>query len=237
MSGRMIYSDYLGLVLDSVTGLWSLPCSAITQSLDSSVQWQTGLIIFKVNLQTWFCAPGGRFLEVGDEKCTHLVVEENSIKELPFVPSKRLYVVKQEVSLRSGLTTHPEQQDEFNHFIFLYTGTCDLFGFLSKNASCTVCVCVYKWVEQCGLGSSNLLVLYFLPFLSFKWFWGSIQMDARAGESMYSYEKVTQRTCKKVVYHLYFRYNILNIIQLTISSDSYCYLLYFCFMCLMQIFI
>lgn len=100
-----------------------------------------------------------------------------------------------------------------------------------------VCVCVYKWVEQCGLGSSNLLVLYFLPFLSFKWFWGSIQMDARAGESMYSYEKVTQRTCKKVVYHLYFRYNILNIIQLTISSDSYCYLLYFCFMCLMQIFI
>lgn len=41
--------------------------------------------------------PGGRFLEVGDEKCTHLVVEENSIKELPFVPSKRLYVVKQEV--------------------------------------------------------------------------------------------------------------------------------------------
>uniref|UniRef100_A0A671MQD3 Epithelial cell transforming 2 n=1 Tax=Sinocyclocheilus anshuiensis TaxID=1608454 RepID=A0A671MQD3_9TELE len=60
---------------------------------------------------------GGRFQAVGDERCTHLVVEENSIKELPFTPSKRLYVVKQE------------------------------------------------------------------------WFWGSIQMDARAGETMYSYEK------------------------------------------------
>ncbi|KAI5085140.1 protein ECT2 [Silurus meridionalis] len=73
------------------------------------------------------CAPGGRFLEVGDEKCTHLVVEENSIKELPFVPSKRLYVVKQE------------------------------------------------------------------------WFWGSIQMDARAGESMYSYEKSDSPVMKKAV--------------------------------------
>ena len=41
---------------------------------------------------------GGSYLEVGDEKCTHMVVEENSVKELPFVPSKRLYVVKQEVS-------------------------------------------------------------------------------------------------------------------------------------------
>nr|XP_005155776.1 protein ECT2 isoform X2 [Danio rerio] len=70
---------------------------------------------------------GGRFQAVGDERCTHLVVEENSIKELPFTPSKRLYVVKQE------------------------------------------------------------------------WFWGSIQMDARAGESMYSYEKPESPAMKKAV--------------------------------------
>ncbi|XP_056324579.1 protein ECT2 isoform X5 [Danio aesculapii] len=70
---------------------------------------------------------GGRFQAVGDERCTHLVVEENSIKELPFTPLKRLYVVKQE------------------------------------------------------------------------WFWGSIQMDARAGESMYSYEKPESPAMKKAV--------------------------------------
>lgn len=52
------------------------------------------------------CAPGGRFLEVGDEKCTHLVVEENSVKELPFVPSKRLYVVKQEVSIWQNILSN-----------------------------------------------------------------------------------------------------------------------------------
>ncbi|XP_043108878.1 protein ECT2 isoform X2 [Puntigrus tetrazona] len=70
---------------------------------------------------------GGRFQAVGDERCTHLVVEENIIKELPFTPSKRLYVVKQE------------------------------------------------------------------------WFWGSIQMDARAGETMYSYEKPESPAMKKAV--------------------------------------
>ncbi|XP_046713827.1 protein ECT2 isoform X3 [Silurus meridionalis] len=81
----------------------------------------------KSNMEERTLKHGGRFLEVGDEKCTHLVVEENSIKELPFVPSKRLYVVKQE------------------------------------------------------------------------WFWGSIQMDARAGESMYSYEKSDSPVMKKAV--------------------------------------
>ncbi|KAL6469130.1 hypothetical protein MHYP_G00226540 [Metynnis hypsauchen] len=81
----------------------------------------------KNNMEERTLKHGGRFLEVGDEKCTHLVVEENSIKELPFVPSKRLYVVKQE------------------------------------------------------------------------WFWGSIQMDARAGESMYSYEKSESPAMKKAV--------------------------------------
>ncbi|XP_053094343.1 protein ECT2 isoform X1 [Pangasianodon hypophthalmus] len=81
----------------------------------------------KSNMEERTLKHGGHFLEVGDEKCTHLVVEENSIKELPFVPSKRLYVVKQE------------------------------------------------------------------------WFWGSIQMDARAGESMYSYEKSESPAMKKAV--------------------------------------
>ncbi|TSK53621.1 Protein ECT2 [Bagarius yarrelli] len=81
----------------------------------------------KSNMEERTLKHGGRFLEVGDEKCTHLVVEENSVKELPFVPSKRLYVVKQE------------------------------------------------------------------------WFWGSIQMDARAGESMYSYEKSESPAMKKAV--------------------------------------
>lgn len=41
---------------------------------------------------------GGSYLQVGDERCTHLIVEENTVKELPFEPSKKLYVVKQEAS-------------------------------------------------------------------------------------------------------------------------------------------
>ncbi|XP_030647507.1 protein ECT2 isoform X2 [Chanos chanos] len=81
----------------------------------------------KANMEERTVKHGGRYLEAGDEKCTHMVVEENSIKELPFVPSKRLYVVKQE------------------------------------------------------------------------WFWGSIQMDARAGESMYLYEKPESPVMKKAV--------------------------------------
>ncbi|XP_062412002.1 protein ECT2 isoform X3 [Sardina pilchardus] len=88
----------------------------------------------KANMEERTLKHGGRYLEVGNEKCTHMVVEENSIKELPFPPSKRLYVVKQE------------------------------------------------------------------------WFWGSIQMDARAGESMYSYEKqaespVMKKTCSLLSLH------------------------------------
>ncbi|XP_020354764.1 protein ECT2 isoform X4 [Oncorhynchus kisutch] len=81
----------------------------------------------KINMEERTVKHGGSYLEVGDEKCTHMVVEENSVKELPFVPSKRLYVVKQE------------------------------------------------------------------------WFWGSIQMDARAGESMYFYEKMESPVMKKAV--------------------------------------
>ncbi|XP_072330493.1 protein ECT2 isoform X1 [Scyliorhinus torazame] len=69
---------------------------------------------------------GGRYLSLDDEMCTHLVVED-SIKQLPFVPSKKLFVVRQE------------------------------------------------------------------------WFWGSIQMDARAGESMYLFEESESPTLKTSV--------------------------------------
>ncbi|KAM9038032.1 protein ECT2 isoform X1 [Sarcophilus harrisii] len=81
----------------------------------------------KANMEEMTEMQGGHYLPVGDERCTHLIVEENAIKELPFEPSKKLYVVKQE------------------------------------------------------------------------WFWGSIQMDARAGESMYLYEKANTPELKKSV--------------------------------------
>uniref|UniRef100_A0A8C7FMK2 Epithelial cell transforming 2 n=1 Tax=Oncorhynchus kisutch TaxID=8019 RepID=A0A8C7FMK2_ONCKI len=81
----------------------------------------------KTNMEERTIKHGGSHLEVGDQKCTHMVVEENAVKELPFVPSKRLYVVKQE------------------------------------------------------------------------WFWGTIQMDARAGESMYFYQKMDSPVLKKAV--------------------------------------
>ncbi|NXO82536.1 ECT2 protein, partial [Sitta europaea] len=71
----------------------------------------------KANMEEMTEMQGGHYLPVGDERCTHLVVEESTVKDLPFEPLKKLYVVKQE------------------------------------------------------------------------WFWGSIQMDARAGESMYLFEK------------------------------------------------
>lgn len=81
----------------------------------------------KTNMEEMTKMQGGNCLPVGDERCTHLVVEENVVKELPFEPSKKLYVVKQE------------------------------------------------------------------------WFWGSIQMDARAGETMYLYEKANTPELKKSV--------------------------------------
>nr|XP_055164409.1 protein ECT2 isoform X4 [Nyctereutes procyonoides] len=81
----------------------------------------------KNNMEEMTKMQGGNCLPVGDERCTHLVVEENIVKELPFEPSKKLYVVKQE------------------------------------------------------------------------WFWGSIQMDARAGETMYLYEKADTPELKKSV--------------------------------------
>ncbi|XP_035508570.1 protein ECT2 [Morone saxatilis] len=81
----------------------------------------------KTNMEERTLKHGGSYLEIGDERCTHMVVEENSVKELPFSPSKKLFAVKQE------------------------------------------------------------------------WFWGSIQMDARAGESMYLYEKNDSPAMKKAV--------------------------------------
>ncbi|XP_026711039.1 protein ECT2 [Athene cunicularia] len=81
----------------------------------------------KANMEEMTEMQGGHYLPVGDERCTHLVVEESTVKDLPFEPLKKLYVVKQE------------------------------------------------------------------------WFWGSIQMDARAGESMYLYEKSESPGLKKSV--------------------------------------
>ncbi|NXF87444.1 ECT2 protein, partial [Eubucco bourcierii] len=81
----------------------------------------------KANMEEMTEMQGGHHFSVGDERCTHLVVEENTVKELPFEPSKNLYVVKQE------------------------------------------------------------------------WFWGTIQMDARAGESMYLFEKSDSPGLKKSV--------------------------------------
>uniref|UniRef100_A0A8C9TN60 Epithelial cell transforming 2 n=1 Tax=Scleropages formosus TaxID=113540 RepID=A0A8C9TN60_SCLFO len=55
------------------------------------------------NMQERTLKHGGHYLEVQAERCTHVVVEENEVEELPFLPSKRLYVVKQEVRF-SGLS-------------------------------------------------------------------------------------------------------------------------------------
>ncbi|XP_032080862.1 protein ECT2 isoform X3 [Thamnophis elegans] len=71
----------------------------------------------KKNMEEMTEMQGGQHLPVGDERCTHLIVEENTVKNIPFESPPSLFVVKQE------------------------------------------------------------------------WFWGSIQMDARAGESMYLFEK------------------------------------------------
>eukprot|EP00069_Balaena_mysticetus_P003068 bmy_16474T0 len=89
----------------------------------------------KTNMEEMTEMQGGNYLPVGDERCTHLIVEESIVKELPFEPSKKLYVVKQEAS------------------------------------------------------NSRMRL----------WFWGSIQMDARAGETMYLYEKANTPELKKSV--------------------------------------
>ncbi|XP_074860057.1 protein ECT2 isoform X4 [Carettochelys insculpta] len=84
----------------------------------------------RINMEEMTKMQGGQYMPVGDDTCTHLVVEENTVKNLPFEPPKKLYVVKQE------------------------------------------------------------------------WFWGSIQMDARAGESMYLFEKPESPELKKSVSQL-----------------------------------
>ena len=50
------------------------------------------------DLSVFLFSLGGSHLPVGDERCTHLIVEENTVKDLPFEPSKKLFVVKQEAS-------------------------------------------------------------------------------------------------------------------------------------------
>ncbi|XP_024077106.1 protein ECT2 isoform X5 [Terrapene carolina triunguis] len=84
----------------------------------------------RINMEEMTKMQGGQYLPVSDDRCTHLVVEENTVKDLPFELPKKLYVVKQE------------------------------------------------------------------------WFWGSIQMDARAGESMYLFEKPESPELKKSVSQL-----------------------------------
>ncbi|XP_075794079.1 protein ECT2 isoform X2 [Pelodiscus sinensis] len=84
----------------------------------------------RINMEEMTKMQGGRYMPVSDDRCTHLVVEENTVKALPFEPPKKLYVVKQE------------------------------------------------------------------------WFWGSIQMDAKAGESMYLFEKPESPELKKSVSQL-----------------------------------
>ncbi|XP_061493326.1 protein ECT2 isoform X3 [Rhineura floridana] len=84
----------------------------------------------KKNMEEMTEMQGGQYLPVGDERCTHLIVEENTVKDLPFEPFQSLYIVKQE------------------------------------------------------------------------WFWGSIQMDARAGESMYLFEKLDSPELKTSVSQL-----------------------------------
>ncbi|CAG01150.1 unnamed protein product [Tetraodon nigroviridis] len=109
----------------------------------------------KVNMEERTLKHGGSYLEVGDERCTHMVVEENSVKELPSFPSRKLFTVKQEQQFVAGRP----------HVRLLY-----VTGLVSD------CFCLFK-----------------------QWFWGSIQMDARAGESMYLYEKNDSPAMKKAV--------------------------------------
>lgn len=84
----------------------------------------------KKNMEEMTEMQGGQHLPFGDERCTHLIVEENTVTDLPFEPSPNLFVVKQE------------------------------------------------------------------------WFWGSIQMDARAGESIYLFEKLDNPELKTSVSQL-----------------------------------
>lgn len=65
---------------------------------------------------------GGSHVEVGDDKCTHMVVEENSVKVLPFPPPEKLFVVKQEVGealLLQRLTLLLESRECLKAFPFL----------------------------------------------------------------------------------------------------------------------
>lgn len=125
---------------------------------------------------------GGSYLEVGDERCTHMVVEENSVKELPSFPSRKLFAVKQEVGLRFS-KKHLKNTVIRNILTFQLHPLNGSYPNVTTALSlhCTSC-CRYLFLS--GVVSDCFCI-------SKQWFWGSIQMDARAGESMYLYEKVT----------------------------------------------
>lgn len=61
---------------------------------------------------------GGHYLPVGDERCTHLVVEESTVKDLPFEPLKKLYVVKQEVSADKFLKEYCYNNTQYVRYTF-----------------------------------------------------------------------------------------------------------------------
>ena len=42
---------------------------------------------------------GGKIGVVGDSSCTHLIVDEHTVKSLPFEPEGRIYIVVQEVGI------------------------------------------------------------------------------------------------------------------------------------------
>ena len=42
---------------------------------------------------------GGSVCDVSDPSCTHVVVDDHTVKSLPFVPEGRVYVVVQEVGV------------------------------------------------------------------------------------------------------------------------------------------
>ena len=42
---------------------------------------------------------GGKICVVGDSSCTHLIVDEHTVKSLPFEPQGRIYIVVPEVKI------------------------------------------------------------------------------------------------------------------------------------------
>lgn len=86
-----------------------------------------------------------------------------------------------------------------------------IFKFRLHHFSCNRIVVTSYWPVQFSSVHSAAFISLSLSgclrdcFCFFKqWFWGSIQMDARAGESMYLYEKVTLFISVLLLLRLYF---------------------------------